>query len=331
MCECCDVPTALAHHDQCPNVLHPAAELNGVPRRSTLRCIADRLLPDGHEQTYLQREIINEKAVFQPPTMRFHIYCSDKNRGAMQLLEEFADNMGLTLQLAPSGLAQAGRCSSFHLERQKRANLQSTTLHVTNDIEQLRNCDFMLVYLTAQTWTRPDASSMFGSEVGRAMDAGVKLLLAHEMIGVGGQESRFGCEFANFFSCDDGATPRQLLERGIYGTIAVALKGGNWRKTSMVMLAKAFAGSDAVNQEDADELKKAQEISKSVQQELRLPASALAAVSKAARGHAVASTAATSVVLVMKDVLFHLSSRSSRLSLNRASRGAAAEVEVSGV
>eukprot|EP00966_Prymnesium_polylepis_P188228 4362231-Prymnesium_polylepis.2 len=77
------------------------------------------------------------------------------------------------------------------------------------------------------------------------MGAGVRLLLAHEMIGVGGQETRFGCEFASFFSCDDGATPMELLNRGIYAKIAVALKGGEWRKTSMVMLAKAFAGSDA--------------------------------------------------------------------------------------
>jgi hypothetical protein len=83
------------------------------------------------------------------------------------------------------------------------------------------------------------------------MDAGIPLLLVHEMIGVGGQEGRFGCEFANFLSCDDGATPPELLQRSIYAKIAVALKGGEWHKTSMVMLAKAFAGSDAVGTEDA--------------------------------------------------------------------------------
>ena len=71
------------------------------------------------------------------------------------------------------------------------------------------------------------------------MDAGVPLLLAHEMIGQG-QEQRHGCEFGTFFSCDHGATPLELLHRGIYAKIAVALKGGMWRRTSMVLLAQVW-------------------------------------------------------------------------------------------
>eukprot|EP00966_Prymnesium_polylepis_P079438 1841373-Prymnesium_polylepis.1 len=197
-----------------------SAELNVVPRRSTLRCIAERLLPGGHERTYLQRELVNEKMFFQPATKSFHAYCSLKNPSAMQMLQEFADSQGLTVKLAPSRLARARRRSSFRLDRQTCANAQSTTLHVTHDVDQLRECDVMLVYLTAQTWTCPD-TSMFGSEVSRAMGVGVRLLLAHEMNGVGGQESCFGCEFAKMFSCDDGATPIELLRRGIYNKIAV--------------------------------------------------------------------------------------------------------------
>ena len=57
--------------------------------------------------------------------------------------------------------------------------------------------------------------------------------------GDGGQEARFGCEFGSFFSCVDGATPGELLKRGIYSEIAVALKGGPWREASMAMLAMA--------------------------------------------------------------------------------------------
>jgi hypothetical protein len=53
-------------------------------------------------------------------------------------------------------------------------------------------------------------------------------------------------------------TPPELLNRGIYDEIAIALKGGEWRKTSMVMLAKAFAGAEAVGEEDEKELKSAQ-------------------------------------------------------------------------
>ena len=57
----------------------------------------------------------------------------------------------------------------------------------------------------------------------QAMDLGVHVLLAHEMQGID-QDRRDGCEFAQFFSCEDGATPAALLKRGIYNEIAIALK-----------------------------------------------------------------------------------------------------------
>eukprot|EP00966_Prymnesium_polylepis_P111304 2574457-Prymnesium_polylepis.1 len=72
-------------------------------------------------------------------------------------------------------------------------------------------------------------------------------------------------------------------------------------------------------------------MSRMVQQELRIPASALADASKATRGNETASTAATSLVRAMKDRLSCLSSRSSRLSLIRSPPRGAAEVQVSGV
>ena len=66
------------------------------------------------------------------------------------------------------------------------------------------------------------------------------VLLTHEMPGAGGQEKRHGCEFGTFFSCAKGATPTDLLKRGIYSEIAVALKGGSWREASMAMLGMAL-------------------------------------------------------------------------------------------
>ena len=282
-----------AHQHQTPSklpefvlVTSRPADPNGMSRRRTLRCIAERLLPQGHEQTYLQKELVKEKAlVFPAATKSYHIYCSLKNTGALELLQEFADNHGLTLELTPSGPAPSERRSKT---QRKSKTMQNTALHVTQDIEKLGECDFMLVYLTAQTWTRADASSMFALEVRRAMDADVPLLLAHEMIGVGGQEARYGCEFARFFSCDDGATPPDLIERGIHAKIAVALKGGEWRKTSMAMLAKALAGSNVIGKEDAEELKRTQKMSKGAQQALRMHTS----TSTTARRRAAASTAA---------------------------------------
>merc|ERR1719506_2271966 len=56
-----------------------------------------------------------------------------------------------------------------------------------------------------------------------------------------GQEERRPCHFSDLFACDRGTTPRDLLQRGIYSEIAVPLRGGAWRQTSMVMLAQAIA------------------------------------------------------------------------------------------
>ena len=65
----------------------------------------------------------------------------------------------------------------------------------------------------------------------------VKLLLCHEMEGLGGQEARNGCLFDIFFSNPNGAaTPQELLQKSIYSSIATPLKGGPWRPTSMAML-----------------------------------------------------------------------------------------------
>jgi len=111
-----------------------------------------------------------------------------------------------------------------------------TALHVASSLEHLGVCDHMLIYLTEQTWTRSESTvEQFVSEVKGAMDAGVHLLLAHEMLGLG-QEDRFPCAFGDFFGC----TPRDLLLRGIYNSIATALKGNAWRGVSMALLGSSL-------------------------------------------------------------------------------------------
>ena len=124
---------------------------------------------------------------------------------------------------------------------------------LTQDASKLTSCDYFLVYLHAKTWTSGEESEKFADEVRGAMDAGTNILLVHEMIGVGGQEARFGCEFGDFFRSPPDGTPNDLLQRGIYATIAVAMRGGVWRQASMVMLAQALA----VKEEDAGGGKKA--------------------------------------------------------------------------
>ena len=57
-------------------------------------------------------------------------------------------------------------------------------LLMTQDPDELANCDHMLLHLTARTWNSGEASSALATEVHRAMATEVPLLLAHEMMGV---------------------------------------------------------------------------------------------------------------------------------------------------
>ena len=117
-------------------------------------------------------------------------------------------------------------------------------LTVTTQPDDLAACGIFLVYLHALTWTSGADSDAFAEEVRTAMDLGLQILLVHEMIGAGGQEERCGCEFGDFFRSPPDGTPGDLLKRGLYASIAVAMKGGAWRETSTVMLAQAVAGKE---------------------------------------------------------------------------------------
>ena len=93
---------------------------------------------------------------------------------------------------------------------------------------------------------------MFAAEVDRAMSLGVRVILAHEMPGIGGQEARHGAEFVTFFACEHGATPPVLLRQNIYATIAVPLKGSAWRQVSMVLLARELAQPPPKRKDEAE-------------------------------------------------------------------------------
>ena len=53
---------------------------------------------------------------------------------------------------------------------------------------------------------------------------------------------RHSVEFKTFFDCERGETPKTLIRRGIYNSIAVPLKGGEWRRASMVLVAQGMGG-----------------------------------------------------------------------------------------
>jgi len=194
-----------------------------------MRLIAERLLPDATGSTFVDREIVNQKSrPLSAPSASFHLYCSELNPFAAEVSKEVSRERGLAVHFV------------------SEANLNGATsnvLHVTTQAANLPKCDHMLLYLTGQTWTRGEASTKLGDELMKAMDLEVSILLVHEMPGAGGQEARFGCEFGSFFSCPDGATPGELIQRGIYSSIAVPLKGGAWREASMMLLGAALGMS----------------------------------------------------------------------------------------
>jgi len=192
-----------------------------------MRQIAERLLPDGVGTTYVDGEIVGQKVkTLKPLNSGHHVYCSALNLGAIELMAEVSLAKNITMQLDSQG-----------------QNQETNTLYVTTQAGCMARCDHMVLYLTGRTWTRGAASRSLGEEVMRAMDDGIHILLAHEMTGAGGQETRFGCEFGDFFGHPDGATPHELLKRGIYSEIAVPLKGGAWREASMMLLAMALGMS----------------------------------------------------------------------------------------
>jgi len=192
----------------------------GVMQDVTMRLIAQRLLPPkGAEETYVANEVVNHiKPIPEPPKCKYHMYCSDLVPGGRLLLDEVRKTPGFK------------------------------GFKVTDQLEDLHHCCWFLVYLTGLTWTRGRASEHFADEVRTAMKAGVRLLLVHEMPGVGGQESRHGVEFGTFFSCSNGATPPELLRAGIYTQVAVPMKGGSWRQASMALFAEELQKSTSRRQ-----------------------------------------------------------------------------------
>ena len=178
------------------------------------------------EELYLEGELARTVNVsLSAPTVHnhvFHCYCSPHNPGAFELMKELNEEM------------------------------PELDVQVTRDTTEGRpHAGCFVVYLTGQTWTGGARSAAFAEEVSAAMEAKMPLLLAHEMPGGGGQDERHGVEFGTFFSCDDGATPTELLKAGIYNMIAVPLKGGKWREASMVMLAEGL--QDAMGDSDEGE------------------------------------------------------------------------------
>lgn len=200
----------------------------------TLRLIAGRLLPsepprasrwtmsasrrssgwmDGLHTTYVQGELLSQQKARLPPPRAgraHHVYCDPSNTGVMILVQEVKQHLDLPVKL-------------------------------TSDANRLAECECVLVYLTAKTWTSGRVSTQrFKTLLLDAMAMNVRVVLAHEMFGIG-QEGRHPCEFESFFSSPEGDTPKELIQAGLYSKVAVPLKGDAWRAVSLRLLARAFA------------------------------------------------------------------------------------------
>ena len=184
----------------------------------TMRLIAERVLPHdhvqgGHPPVYVQGEVSQRRVKLPPlaPGRTSHLYCSPYLPPARALGDE--------LQRLVSGLV------------------------LTESIDELDQCEHMLLYLTSETWTRGEASARFAHEVCEAQRKGVHLLLAHEFPSVLEDErtARHACNFNDFWS--DGWTPRWLLagDSNVYKQIAIALKPDAWRTAGLVKLGLELA------------------------------------------------------------------------------------------
>ena len=81
------------------------------------------------------------------------------------------------------------------------------------------------------------------------------------MVGID-EDDRFGCEFGLFFADPPVGTPKELLAANLYGEVAVPLKGGRWRKTSLMQLAERFTSHDPKVVAEAFEEASRRELSK---------------------------------------------------------------------
>jgi hypothetical protein len=126
----------------------------------SMRLIAQRVLPDATTPCFVTGELAHLKLVMSPPREgRHHVYCSQNNAGAIELLQEAQ----IALQVE---------------------------LEWTSSRSELASCARMLIYLDGRTWTSGEASDSLADEVREAIGAGVKLTLVHEMRGQHGVSSR---------------------------------------------------------------------------------------------------------------------------------------------
>jgi len=204
----------------------------------TLCNIAASLLSKDKE-VFLQAGKLAKKTHVHAPrgNTKYHLFCSQHNPGAetfTQLLDDTAND-----SVGKKPKTRRGFSPTRKRAPQPGQSIKTTrTIKATSNAEQLKACERMLIYLTADTWAEDDPLRVDAlvKEIASAMALGVELFLVHEAPGDDSyaaiEGARPACDFGDFFK----NTPSALLEAGIYSTISKVAKGGLLRATSLQLL-----------------------------------------------------------------------------------------------
>jgi len=167
---------------------------------------------DASSELYLEDATAHTKVSLPPPLSgrKYHLFCSEFNAGALALAEELRE-------------------SDVFLTDGKKA---SAPLSFTTDVDELDECNHMLVLLDERTWTSGAETAMFVAHIHDAMRTGVHICCVHELPAVVGPH-RHACDFALMFK--DDWTPAHLTggPTNLYKAMDIALKGEEWRQPGL--------------------------------------------------------------------------------------------------
>jgi hypothetical protein len=136
----------------------------GVFQDVTMRIIAERVVvPDAGGTTYVDHELINQKLKgLPPPSATHHVYISKANLGAVEVMTELANERTLELVFSHKDASRTSSRRPFLTDESRKwwHKIMGTVTHevnsmlkATTELADLSECDHMLLYLNAQTWT----------------------------------------------------------------------------------------------------------------------------------------------------------------------------------
>jgi len=190
--------------------------------RSSLSAAVRASLNGEVDEMYLQDEMAHAKLSLPPPLSgrKHHLFCSEFNAGALALAKQLKE-------------------SNIFVTKGKRA---SAALTFATDVNQLAECDHMLILLDERTWTSGADTAKLVEHIHKAMRIGVHICCVHELPAVVGSR-RHACDFVLMFN--DDWTPAHLTggRTNLYKAMDLALKGEEWRQPGLVALAAKLATS----------------------------------------------------------------------------------------